>query len=259
MYTAQALIHVQNRDAQVIQVAGVVEELIADPATIESEIQFLTSPAFLRRMVEQLNLMDDPEFNAALREDYRPAVGAAAAEPHALHSRSTGSSPVSRRAGSRRLRRSIPPSCELNRVIGSVRQPATDRAGRRVLRDRAQLHGRGSGQGGDDRQRHGRRVSGVPGRGEVRGRASARPSGSASGSRSCAARFSRPRPRSSSTGAATTWSTPTTDNPVTLQFFQLNTQLALAQAERAGAEARLGQARSHAQLPRAGSRPRRWS
>jgi polysaccharide biosynthesis transport protein len=33
------------------------------------------------------------------------------------------------------------------------------------------------------------------------------------------------------------------DNPITLQFFQLNTQLALAQAERAGAEARLSRAR----------------
>ncbi len=33
-------------------------------------------------------------------------------------------------------------------------------------------------------------------------------------------------------------------NPVTLQFFQLNSQLALAQAERAGAEARLSQARA---------------
>ena len=35
-----------------------------------------------------------------------------------------------------------------------------------------------------------------------------------------------------------------TENPLTLQFFQLNTQLALAQAERAEAEARLSQARS---------------
>jgi succinoglycan biosynthesis transport protein ExoP len=34
------------------------------------------------------------------------------------------------------------------------------------------------------------------------------------------------------------------DNPLTLQFFQINTQLALAQAERAEAEARLSQARS---------------
>jgi capsular exopolysaccharide synthesis family protein len=34
------------------------------------------------------------------------------------------------------------------------------------------------------------------------------------------------------------------NNPVTLQFFQMNSQLALAQAERAGAEARLQQARA---------------
>ena len=52
-----------------IQVDGVIEELIADPATIASEIQFLTSPAFLIRMVEQLDLLSDPEFNGALRED----------------------------------------------------------------------------------------------------------------------------------------------------------------------------------------------
>ena len=51
-----------------------------------------------------------------------------------------------------------------------VRQPAAGRAGRRVLRHRARLHVRGSGQGGDDRQCDGRRVSGVPGRGEVPGR-----------------------------------------------------------------------------------------
>src|SRR5918994_3459689 len=49
LYTGQVLIQIQNRDAQVIQVPGVMEELIADPATIQSEIQFLTSPAYLRR------------------------------------------------------------------------------------------------------------------------------------------------------------------------------------------------------------------
>ena len=58
MYTAEALIHVQNRDAQVVEIEGVVEELIADPATIESEIQLLTSRAFLRRNVEELNLVE---------------------------------------------------------------------------------------------------------------------------------------------------------------------------------------------------------
>jgi succinoglycan biosynthesis transport protein ExoP len=68
-YTAEVLIHVKNRDAQVVQIEGVVEELIADAATIESEIQFLTSPAFVRRNVEELGLLDDPEFNPSLRTD----------------------------------------------------------------------------------------------------------------------------------------------------------------------------------------------
>ena len=40
MYTAEALLHVQNRDAPVVAIEGVVEELAADPATIESEVKF---------------------------------------------------------------------------------------------------------------------------------------------------------------------------------------------------------------------------
>src|SRR5919106_5528763 len=69
LYSGQVLIQIKTRDAQVIQVPGVVEELVADPATMQSEIEFLTSPAYLRRMVEQLNLVEDPEFNASLRAD----------------------------------------------------------------------------------------------------------------------------------------------------------------------------------------------
>lgn len=69
LYTAEALLHVQNRDAQVVEIDGVVEELIADAATIESEIQLLNSGDFLRRVVVQQNLVADPEFNAELREE----------------------------------------------------------------------------------------------------------------------------------------------------------------------------------------------
>ena len=69
MYTAEALIHVQNREAKVVQIQDVVGEMPADPATIESEIQFLTSRGFLRRIVEELNLVNDPEFNPALLKD----------------------------------------------------------------------------------------------------------------------------------------------------------------------------------------------
>ena len=68
-YTAEALIHVQNRDAKVVKIDGVVDDMVADPATIESEIQLLTSRSFLRRNVEELNLVDDPEFNPSLLKD----------------------------------------------------------------------------------------------------------------------------------------------------------------------------------------------
>ena len=69
MYTAEALIHVRAREAQVIKIDGVVEEMIADAATIESEIQYLSSRAFVRRNVEFLDLMADPEFNGRLRPE----------------------------------------------------------------------------------------------------------------------------------------------------------------------------------------------
>jgi Mrp family chromosome partitioning ATPase len=39
LFMAQTLIQVQTRDAQVIQVAGVIEELVADAATMQNEMQ----------------------------------------------------------------------------------------------------------------------------------------------------------------------------------------------------------------------------
>ena len=77
MYTAEALLHVKTRDAQVIEVEGVVEEMIADPATIESEIEYLSSPAFSRRIVEKLGLTNDPEFAPWLRESEPDPIGTA--------------------------------------------------------------------------------------------------------------------------------------------------------------------------------------
>jgi capsular exopolysaccharide synthesis family protein len=63
LYTAETLIHIQNRDADVVELTAVVEELTADPPTIESEIERISSRAFLRRVVDALDLTADPEFN----------------------------------------------------------------------------------------------------------------------------------------------------------------------------------------------------
>jgi succinoglycan biosynthesis transport protein ExoP len=69
MYTAETLLHVQNRDAPVVAMEGLVEDLAADPATIESEIKFMNSPAFIRRVVDKLALAQDPEFAPWLNQE----------------------------------------------------------------------------------------------------------------------------------------------------------------------------------------------
>ncbi|MGH1478161.1 MAG: GumC family protein [Geminicoccales bacterium] len=66
LYTSRALIQVQSQDTNILALDEVVEDLIADPATIESEIERLNSRAFMRRVVQQLNLEKSPEFNPAL-------------------------------------------------------------------------------------------------------------------------------------------------------------------------------------------------
>jgi succinoglycan biosynthesis transport protein ExoP len=70
LFQAKTLIHTQNRDAPVVgEMENVVEELPVDPATIQSEVQLLLSPTFMRRVAEELNLIADPEFNGTLRAE----------------------------------------------------------------------------------------------------------------------------------------------------------------------------------------------
>ena len=66
LYTSKALIQVQNQDTNILALDEVVEDLIADPATIESEIERLSSRAFMRRVVQQLGLEKSAEFNPIL-------------------------------------------------------------------------------------------------------------------------------------------------------------------------------------------------
>ena len=69
LYTSRALIQVQGQDTNILALDEVVEDLIADPATIESEIERLNSRAFMRRVVQELNLARNPEFNPVLSGD----------------------------------------------------------------------------------------------------------------------------------------------------------------------------------------------
>ena len=241
LYTGQVLIQIQTRDAQVLQVEGVVDELIADPATIQSEIQFLTSPAYLRRMVEQLNLVEDPEFNGALREDAdQPSVlellNPMRYVPESwLPPASVGAEPAAPVTD--------PAAMQLNRVVGTfgsrlliepvggsyvialdfmAEDPAKAAMIANAMADEYLVSQVEAKFQAAERATDwlGKRIQEL--RGEVL---------------EAEAKIVEYRSRNNLLNTDN-------NNPVTLQFFQLNSQLALAQAERAGAEARLGQART---------------
>ena len=241
LYTGQVLIQIQTRDAQVIQVPGVMEELIADPATIQSEIQFLTSPAYLRRMVEQLNLMEDPEFNGALREDAdQPSVfellNPMRYVPESWRSSVTGGQqtaapavdPAARQLtgvvgtfGSRLLIEQIGGSYVIA-LSFMAEDPVKAAMIANAMADEYLVSQVEAKFGAAERATDwlSKRIQEL--RGEVL---------------EAEAKIIEYRSRNNLVNTDN-------NNPVTLQFFQLNSQLALAQAERAGAEARLGQARA---------------
>ncbi len=122
LYTATALIHIQNRDSKVVNIDGVVDDMVADPATMESELQLLISPAFLRRNVEELNLVDDPEFNPTLLNDgsepsFLQIINPLQYIPQEWLAALHGSQTAEPDAAATKL---DPAAVELNRVIGAV-------------------------------------------------------------------------------------------------------------------------------------------
>ncbi|MEO1016332.1 MAG: polysaccharide biosynthesis tyrosine autokinase [Pseudomonadota bacterium] len=68
-HSAEALIRIQTTDAQVIDIPELGRVLELDSSTIQSELELITSRAFVGRVIDQLNLVNDPEFNAALRSE----------------------------------------------------------------------------------------------------------------------------------------------------------------------------------------------
>lgn len=68
LYTASAQVLLDRQKMQVTDMEAVISGLPADSATVDSEVEILKSRALAERVVERLNLMQDPEFNGALRE-----------------------------------------------------------------------------------------------------------------------------------------------------------------------------------------------
>ena len=67
LYTAETLIMVEHRRNQVVKYQEVVSGLSTELGALQSEVAILKSPAFAEKVVDKLNLMNDPEFNQSLR------------------------------------------------------------------------------------------------------------------------------------------------------------------------------------------------
>lgn len=104
LYKSTATVMLDTRHEQVVDVQAVLSNLPSDTFVVDSEVQVLQSPALARRVVKNLHLDKDPEFNAALRQQsvfdtgmdavknglramlgwlgVKPATGIASAERH---------------------------------------------------------------------------------------------------------------------------------------------------------------------------------
>src|SRR5688500_5371184 len=71
-YTSSAELMLNTRQQNVVDIETVVSGLNTDPGAfqtgVQSEINIITSRSLARRVVEKLGLMQDPEFNASLRQ-----------------------------------------------------------------------------------------------------------------------------------------------------------------------------------------------
>ncbi len=69
MYRSTAVVMLNNQQSQVVDIDSVVSGLSADTSTILTEVEILKSRSLHGKVVDTLNLVEDPEFNEALRPD----------------------------------------------------------------------------------------------------------------------------------------------------------------------------------------------
>jgi capsular exopolysaccharide synthesis family protein len=65
-YSSVASVMLESREEQVVDLQSVVGGLSADTTAVNTEVEVLTSRSLIGKVVDELNLMDDPEFNSAL-------------------------------------------------------------------------------------------------------------------------------------------------------------------------------------------------
>ena len=70
-YTATALVMIDPRKSNVVDVESVIQGLGTDASTVESQIRLINSRFQLEQLASDLGIFNDPEFNAALRNPDR--------------------------------------------------------------------------------------------------------------------------------------------------------------------------------------------
>ena len=68
LYTASARIMLETRQSRVVDIESVISGISGDMAVVLSEVEVIRSSSLIGRVVEKLNLVQDPEFNGSLRK-----------------------------------------------------------------------------------------------------------------------------------------------------------------------------------------------
>lgn len=74
IYTSSATVVLQSRQEQVVDLESVVSGLAGDPATINTEVEVMRSRGLQEKVVRELDLVNDPEFNPSLRPSSGPSL-----------------------------------------------------------------------------------------------------------------------------------------------------------------------------------------
>lgn len=77
VYTSKAIVALESRQEQVVDIESVVTGLSGDQATINTEVEVIRSRGLIEKLVLELDLLADPEFNASLRPKSNFSIGAA--------------------------------------------------------------------------------------------------------------------------------------------------------------------------------------
>ncbi|WP_457646016.1 GumC family protein [Profundibacter sp.] len=69
LYTTRAVVMLENRQEQVVDIESVMTGLSGDQATVNTEVEVIRSRGLLEKLVLKLDLLNDPEYNTELQPE----------------------------------------------------------------------------------------------------------------------------------------------------------------------------------------------